>query len=199
MSGTTRDYKPGQKPLPHPCLFACAHFPCEVGLWGLAQPGASTNEGPGLGRPPLLVGLGSRRSPSRRAVPSSSRAPRPPRGSPNGAVSPRPVRPGGNQGPLTSAALSMPSRAPRGQSRPGPAPAASHPLGPAICRLAPSSWWESCELRRVRTLGPWEIRPATPDVTDHSALDWLLRGSEQLPLPPVVAGCLLGAGAPTSS
>ena len=69
-----RDHKPGQKPLPHPCLFACAHFPCEVGLWGLARPGASTNEGPGLGRPPLLVGLGSRRSPSRRAAPSSPRA-----------------------------------------------------------------------------------------------------------------------------
>ena len=118
----------------------------------------------------------------------------PPRGSPNGAVSPRPVRPGGNQGPLTSAALSTPSRASRSLSRPGPAPAASHPLGPAICRLAPGGGWESSELRRVRTPGPWEIRPATLDVTDQSALDWLLRGSERLHLPPGVAGCLLAAG-----
>lgn len=100
-------------------------------------------------------------------------------------------------GPLTSAPLlpgfslhAFPGLAPA-----GPAPAACVLQTPPPAASFPSrSWRESCEHLRVRPLGPWEICPAARDVTDHSALDWLLCVPRQLHLPSAVAGPLLRAG-----
>lgn len=52
------------------CFFACAHFPWEGALRGLARSGPCTAEGPGLSQSPPrpLVGLGPSRGPSRPAV-----------------------------------------------------------------------------------------------------------------------------------
>lgn len=72
---------------------------------------------------------------------------------------------------LLADALRRPAPPPQALRAPPPPPRAlpPGPSPPGSRQLAGKS-----ELRRVRTLGPWEICPATLDVTDHSALDWLL-------------------------
>jgi len=119
--------------------------------------------------------------------------PRPTAGSPRGPVSPRAVRPGGNQGPLTSV-ISRSSRTSRRRSISGHAPSVSHPLGPSPCCLAPSDWWEKLRTPAPAHPGPLRNLSGDLDVTGHRALDWLPRGSEQRHLPPVVADGLLAVG-----